>query len=171
MTALSQMSRKDATLKSSGEPVTINAAFFQEIKEAHVEVCAKVEQIMRLGRHASWAESTCRGLTDELDQLVELIGLYFSLEEAYGYFDDPVYVSACYSDRVNELRSEHRDLFLVLSRIRDHAARLFYNGRLPDSADAILSRLGVFCDQLDQHELRERELITEAFSADIGCCD
>ena len=171
MTAMSQTSWQNATSKSSGAPVTINAAFFEEIKETHVEVCSKIEQIMLIGRHSSWTESPCRRLTDELDRLVELIGLYFSLEEAYGYFDDPVYVSACYSDRVNELRSEHRDLLLTLSRIRDHAARLFYNGRLADSADAILSRLGVFCDQLDQHELRERELITEAFTADIGCCD
>jgi hypothetical protein len=151
--------------------VTINAGFFEEIKEAHVDVCAKVEQIMLLARQSSWTESTCCQLTDELDHLVELIESYFSLEEAFGYFDDPVYVSACYSDRVNELRSEHGNLLLVLSHIRDHASRLLYNGRLSESADAILSRLRVFCDQLDQHEVRERELITEAFSSDIGCCD
>jgi hypothetical protein len=165
------MSRQSATSRPTVDPVTINAAFFEEIKEAHVEVCAKMEQLMRLGRQASWTESTCRQLTDELEVLVELVGLYFSLEEAYGYFDDPVYVSACYSDRVNELRGEHRDLFQGLSRIRDHTARLLYNGRLRESADAILARLVVFRDQLEQHELRERELITEAFSADIGCCD
>jgi hypothetical protein len=171
MTALPQTSRQNATAKSSATAVTINAAFFEEIKEAHVEVSAKMDEILRAGRRGSWTESRCSRLTEQLDQLVELVGLYFALEEAYGYFDDPVYVSACYSDRVHQLRDEHRGLFLALSRIRDHAARLLYNGRLADSIDAILSRLCVFCDQLDQHERRERELITEAFSADIGCCD
>jgi hypothetical protein len=106
-----------------------------------------------------------------LDHLVELVRSYFALEETYGYFEDPVFVGAAYSQRVSDLRAEHKSLLAEINQLSDHTARLLYNGRLPHSANSILARFGVFCDQLERHEYRERELITEGFSVDLGCGD
>ena len=103
--------------------------------------------------------------------MLELVELFFSLEEAYGYFENPMFAQADYGNRVSNLRSEHRELSAELARLCDHAARLLRSGRLPDSTRAIMARFYVFCDRLAEHELREKELITEAFSVDIGCGD
>ncbi len=171
MSAESPTTQSHTTPNSSSGAVTINAAFFEEIKEAHLEVDVLAKQIVRLGGHPEWTESVCQELTDHLNRLVELVRCYFSLEETYGYFEDPVFVGAAYSQRVSDLRAEHKSLLAEVNQLSDHAARLLYNGRLPDFANVVLAKFGVFRDQLERHEFRERELITEGFSVDIGCGD
>ena len=171
MSAESPTTQSRSTPNASSSAVTINAAFFEEIKEAHFEVDELAKRIMRLGVHPNWTDSVCRELTDQLNRLSELVRWYFSLEETYGYFEDPVFVSAAYSQRVSDLRAEHKSLLAEIKQLSDHAARLLYNGRLPHSADVVLARFGVFRDQFQRHEYRERELITEGFSVDIGCGD
>lgn len=91
--------------------MTIDAAFFEEIREAQVEVNATIRGISRLGEQRPWTESVCRELTSQFDQLRELI------------------------------------------------------------SSAFMVRFHVFCDQLAEHESRERDLIIESFSVDIGCGD
>ena len=171
MSAESPSTQSRTTPNSSPGSVTINAAFFEEVKEAHLEVDTLAVQIKRLDGHPDWTDPVCQELTDQLNRMVELVRWYFSLEETYGYFEDPVFVSAAYGQRVSDLRAEHNSLLSEVSQLSDHAARLLYNGRLSHSADTVLARFGVFCDQLERHEFRERELITEAYSVDIGCGD
>jgi len=151
--------------------VTINAAFLQEIKEVHVELWSAFEQIRGFGSRRDWTDSACRQLVSSLDSFRDLLSLCFTLEDAYGYFDDPVYVDARFGKRVSRLRAEHHTLRAEITRIGNHAERLMYNGRLHDSIDAILARLAAFCDQLEEHEAREKDLISEAFTNEVGCGD
>jgi len=151
--------------------VTINAAFLQEIKEVHVELWNALEQIRGFLSRRDWSDPECRDLVSSLDRFRDLLNLCFTLEDAYGYFEDPVYVDARFSKRVGRLRAEHQTLDAEITRIGNHAERLLYNGRLSESIDGILSRLAAFCDQLKEHEAREKDLISEAFTHEVGCGD
>jgi hypothetical protein len=106
-----------------------------------------------------------------LHHLLESVELCFSLEENCGYFEDPAFVEAGYGNRVRGMHEEHRGLSAELSRLCDDASHLLKTGGLPYCADAIMARFYAFCDQLAAHELREKELISEALSIDIGCLD
>jgi hypothetical protein len=171
MPASSLTHRSRSLPDSQPATVAINAAFFEEVKEAHHELEALIKRIRRLCQPADWSDTACRELSDKLNLLAELTGSYFALEETYGYFEDPVFVNAIYSHRVSDLRAEHRNLLAEIRQLSDHAARLLYHGRLPDCGNAISARFSVFADQFERHEFRERELITEGFSVDLGCVD
>ena len=72
--------------------VTVNAAFLQEIKEVNHELW----QLLADLRHRCQrpiAPGTCRVLVDKLCELRDQLALHFALEEAYGYFEDPVDVA------------------------------------------------------------------------------
>jgi hypothetical protein len=72
--------------------VTVNAAFLQEIKEVNHELW----QLLADLRHRCqrpMAPGSCRSLVEKLCQLRDQLALHFALEEAYGYFEDPVDVA------------------------------------------------------------------------------
>lgn len=171
MVAMFGTTRGVASLKLLSEAVTTIAAFFEETKEIHAEVSDTIRRVIFLEQQARWTDLVCQELMRQLQMLLELVELSFSLEESYGYFQNPIFAQAGYGNRVNDLRREHRDLSAGLSRLCDSASRLLRNGGFPNRADAIMTRFYAFCDQLAGHELREKELITEAFSVDIGCAD
>ena len=120
MAAMPQTSRDRATPVSFAGAVTIHAAFFEEAKEVHFEVSAKVKQIMAFGRQQCWTDAVGEELTKQLHPLLELIDLSFSLEEADGSFENPIFVEASYSRRVSDLRGEHNELLSELSRLCNH---------------------------------------------------
>lgn len=141
------------------------------IGAASGQVGATIRRIIFLQEQDAWTPPVCQELVASLHQLREFIELCFSLEEDCGYFEDPVFVEAGCSNRVSELREEHKGLAAELSRLCDDASRLRRTGGLPYCADVIMARFYAFCDQLAAHELREKDLITEALSMDIGCLD
>jgi hypothetical protein len=163
--------RADAAPHLSAPPVTINPAFFEEAKEVYLEISAKLKHLAELGRQTSWTEDRCQELATQLQEFRDLLELSFALEEAYGYFENPVFVAAGYSRRVNRLRGEHEDLYAKLDNLVEHATRSLDNGTLKASARTICARFRDFCQQFEQHERRERDLITEAYTLDIGCLD
>jgi hypothetical protein len=171
MAAMFHPTRRVASFQSLAEAVTTIAAFYEGTKEIHAEVSDTIRRIISLEQQARWTDLACRELTSQLQQLQELIELSFSLEETYGYFENPLFAQAGYGNRMSDLGREHKDLSAGLSRLCDYASRLWINGGLPNCADTIMARFYAFCDQLAVHELREKELITEAFSVDVGCGD
>ena len=72
--------------------VTVNAAFLQEIKEVDQELWSLLGDLRHRCQRPI-APGQCRLLIDKLCQLRDQLALHFSLEEAYGYFDDPVEVA------------------------------------------------------------------------------
>ncbi|MCH5378031.1 MAG: hypothetical protein JJ992_29080 [Planctomycetes bacterium] len=171
MASIRQRESSRATRRTTTHTVTINAAFLQEIKEVHVELWNALDQIRAFATCPDWNDLACQRLVKSLESFRDLLNLCFRLEDDYGYFDDPVYVDARFSNRVGRLRAEHQTLYAEITRIGQHAERLLYNGRLSESVQGILSRLAAFFDQLEQHETREKELITEAFTHEVGCGD
>ena len=90
--------------------VTVNAAFLQEIKEVNQELWSLLAELRHRCQRPI-APGHCRQLIDKISLLRDQLALHFSLEEAYGYFDDPVDVAPQLSRQAEHLRSEHRELY------------------------------------------------------------
>jgi hypothetical protein len=158
------------TVVTSTGTVTVNAAFLQEIKEVNAELWALLEDLRHRCQRPI-APAHCRTLIDKLSQFRDQLALHFSLEEAYGYFEDPVDVAPQLSRQAEQLRAEHRDLYLAFCDLGERAERMYY-----DQQHAALALwLGPQFLELDRrlrhHEERENELICEAYDGDIGVGD
>ena len=150
--------------------VTVNAAFLQEIKEVNQELWQRLEE-MRHRCQRPIAPVNCRHLVERLSQLRDQLALHFALEEAYGYFDDPVEVAPRLSYAAETLRSEHRQLYMQLTQIVERAERLLHNEQLATLALWIGPEFLGFDAALRDHESRENDLIYEAYDTDLGAGD
>lgn len=160
--------RSTSTVTST---VTVNAAFFQEIKEVHQELYARLDQVRQLCRLPASSQAHARELIDVLAELRDQLALHFALEEAYGYFEDPVFVAPRLSELAGSLRDEHRVLYLELSDLVELVERWNYRGRLAGLWARVRGRFTQFDDQLLAHEARENELILQAYEDDLGVGD
>jgi hypothetical protein len=150
--------------------VTVNAAFLQEIKQVNGELWALLAELRHRCQRPI-APGHCRQLIDKLGQFRDQLALHFSLEEAYGYFEDPIEVAPQLSRQAEQLRGEHRGLYLDFCSLVDRAERMFYD----DQHAALALWIGPQFLELDQrlksHEERENELICDAYDGDIGVGD
>lgn len=158
-----------ATVTRTGT-VTINAAFLQEIKEVHQELWALLAELRHRCQRPI-APGACRLLLDRLGLLRDQLALHFSLEEAYGYFQDPVDVAPRLCQQAEQLRNEHRGLYLDFCDLIERAERMFYDEQPAALALWIGPEFLAFDERLRRHEERENELITEAYQADLGVGD
>lgn len=150
--------------------VTVNAAFLQEIKDVNQELWQRLEE-MRHRCQRPIAPANCRHLVERLSQLRDQLALHFALEEAYGYFDDPVEVAPRLSYAAETLRNEHRRLYTDLTHIVDRGERLLHSEQLATLALWIGPAFLDFDEALRDHEARENDLIYEAYDTDIGTGD
>lgn len=154
-------------LLTATSTVTINPAFLQEIKEVNKELWQLLAELRnRCQRPIS--PSHCRLLVDRVCELRDQLALHFALEEAYGYFDDPIAAAPRLSHQAEMLRVEHKELYGEFSSLVDHAERMFYDGLLATLALWIGPRFLEFDARLRDHESRENDLIFEAFDDDLG---
>jgi hypothetical protein len=147
--------------------VTVNAAFMQEIKEVNQELWSLLTEL-RHRCQRPLAPAQCRLLIDKLCRLRDQLALHFALEEAYGYFEDPVYVAPRLARQAEQLRDEHKQLYLDLCQLVDRAERMFYDGEHAELMLWIGPEFLEFDGRLRVHEARENELICEAYDGDIG---
>jgi hypothetical protein len=114
---------------------------------------------------------SARILVDKLSQLRDQLALHFALEEAYGYFDDPVFVDPRLSDQAEQLREEHRHLYTKICELVDYAEQLHYRGEWASWLTRVSLGFHAFHDQLLSHESKEQDLILAAYDDDIGVGD
>jgi hypothetical protein len=150
--------------------VTVNAAFLQEIKDVDQELWSLLGDLRHRCQRPI-APGQCRLLIDKLCQLRDQLALHFSLEEAYGYFDDPVEVAPQLSRQAERLRNEHKELYQDLCDLVDRGERMFYDEQHAALALWIGPEFLQFDQRLRGHEARENELIMEAYDGDIGVGD
>ena len=151
--------------------VTINAAFLEEIKEddrrlRHLLTEARAAFAQRRYRRG-WLIRTVALLCDLRDQLA----LHFTLEESYGYFDEPICAAPWLSERAEALRSQHRDLFIQMCEIVDRAERSLEPHARRTRLNNVSDRFDEFLAALEQHEADETDLIFQAYNDDIGVGD
>lgn len=158
------------TVVTSTGTVTVNAAFLQEIKEVNQELWTLLADL----RHRCLrpiAPGQSRILIDKLCQLRDQLALHFSLEEAYGYFDDPVDVAPQLSREAEQLRDQHKELYLDLCDLDERAERMYYDEQHAALALWIGPEFLEFDRRFRNHEERENDLIVEAYEGDIGVGD
>jgi iron-sulfur cluster repair protein YtfE (RIC family) len=140
---------------------TVNPAFFQEIKDDNLELCKTTTALKRLLRQAD--RPMPGRLLGLLERLRDLLAMHFRLEEAYGYFQNPVVVDFEISTRAESLMSEHQTLYMQINDIVDHAEYIACVKTCRSLWPQVVQRVTAFCDQLQEHEHREFELIMQAY--------
>src|SRR5262245_66597264 len=104
--------------------VTLNAAFFQEIKEDNQrlqELHRELREIFHADRPLGVSRFT---IIDLLAELRDHLATHFALEEAFGYFDYPVDAAPHLSEEAETLRGQHSDLFVEVCHGADTAVDL-----------------------------------------------
>jgi hypothetical protein len=151
--------------------VSINPAFLQEIKDDHHE-------LRQLMHHTSAMLSRSGPVEIEYPKLVEMFGklrdqlaLHFSLEEAYGYFEDATTAAPHLNRRAEYLRGQHQGLFGELCRLVDGSEQLLYHEQPETALGQLSDGYRRFLVQFHEHEAAECDLVLEAFNDDIGTGD
>lgn len=151
--------------------VTVNAAFLQEIKDDAREFRQLLVQSADLLSPALVQHASVKRVVDVLSQLRDQLALHFTLEEAYGYFEDAIHAAPQLSEQAEHLRNQHQSLFVDYCRVVEAAEQLLY-GERDDESRALLARLfRNFLADLQLHEAREQDLIVAAFNDDLGAGD
>lgn len=160
--------------------VSINPAFLREIKEDHHELrqlihhtsamLDRVKPAAQIDRSEP-VEFDCPRLVELLTKLRDQLAMHFSLEEAYGYFEDAITVAPHLCRRAENLRGQHFDLFAELCRLVESAEELRYQERPERSLARVNENYHAFIAKFREHESLESDLILEAFNDDIGTGD
>lgn len=151
--------------------VTINAAFLLEIKEDNQELRQLLEHAVDALCKPDRIFTPPKKLAELLGQLRDQLAMHFTLEEAFGYFEDAVAVAPRLGRQADTLRGEHKDLFLELCNIVEYAERLQYGESPASAVSRIGDRFSVFHRRFRNHEDRENQLILESLNDDLGVGD
>ncbi len=151
--------------------VTVNAAFLQEIKDDSREFRQLMAQAAEMLGPANLSTVEPRRIVDLLCRMRDQLALHFTLEEAYGYFEDALHAAPQLSEQAEMLRNQHQPLFVDFCQTVECAEQLLY----ADADDHARARIGRmfhnFLADMQLHEEREQDLILAAFNDDIGAGD
>lgn len=149
--------------------VTINAAFLQEIKADHQQLKELLDRLRALAVEPQALPNHVREFVDLLDQLRDQLAFHFSLEEAYGYFEDALETAPELSAQALMLRSQHGELFVLARDLADVAAQ--QASESPANFAQLAQQFTEFDKALEAHESAELNLILAALEDDIGVGD
>lgn len=151
------------------QTVTLAAAFMQEIKEDDQKLRLVLDRFRQHVMDRPLLEADLAGFAELAMELRDRLAFRFALEEAFGYFEDPIDVAPRLSERIEELRLEHGKLYADAAQITEDldASRPLSSTRLASLQNACRE----FLLRFDRHESRENEIMLQAFNEDIGCCD
>ena len=148
--------------------VTLNVAFFQEIKQDNLPVR---QQTSRLCRMFAGGVSP-RSALDSLLDFQEDLETYFALEEFYGYFHNASIHNPVISTLAVGLKSEHESLFLQLANVIDLAEQIVYQECGPNTSITEVAELfDTFANRFDSHEQQEMDLMMRLCNEELGVAD
>ncbi|MBC8351634.1 MAG: hemerythrin domain-containing protein [Planctomycetes bacterium] len=151
--------------------VTVNAAFLQEIKEVNQDLWRLLADVRRMCDSPATIDSAPRRFLGLVEALRDDLALHFALEEAYGYFEDPIDVAPRLCRQANALRAEHHELYLMIVDLSDASELLTQPGFLIGAVLKAVSQFQLFDQRLKRHESLENELIMQEYGEDIGVGD
>ena len=141
--------------------ITLNAAFFQEIKEDNSEL----RPLLVDTRAALVGSASLRGRWKHfvvlLGDLRDHLAMYFALEEAYGYFENPMITAPRLSRGATILRAQHQTLYSEICVLTEQAEQRLYRETQAPAPRKIFRRFIVFSEHLQEHETREHALILQ----------
>lgn len=151
--------------------VTVNAAFLQEIKEVNQDLWRLLADVRRMCHDPISIDAAPRRFSGLANELRDQLALHFALEEAYGYFEDPIDVAPRLCEQAASLRTEHQDLYLMIVHVTELAERLTELQRADGFLRDVVRRFAEFDERLQKHEASENELILQEYADDIGVGD
>jgi hemerythrin len=152
----------------SGMKFTLNAAFFQEIKEDHQQLKGVLERLRDLINRRLAIENHRREFANLLAELRDQLAFHFTLEEAYGYFEDAVERAPRFHAQAGRLRNQHSQLYVMCQEIAESAAARLASGV---ELDTLVDQAIAFDRALQAHESAEVSLIMDAINLDVGVGD
>ena len=164
-----QGSTAEALSEQSSGQLVVNAAFLKEIKEDNRQLKTLWDRLLPMLAHPETAKNHWDELVLGLAELRDQLAMHFSLEEAYGYFDDAIDIAPHLSVFAESLKAQHSRLF---SQIRDLADLILES--TPDSAQHIRKLIRQFTRfriDFESHEESELKLILQSFDDDLGVGD
>ncbi len=155
-------------MREHSEPITLNAAFLQEIKDDNYELHELLHRVAMILAHSGMWRRRKKAIAGILARLRDQIALHFALEEAFGYFDDPLHVTPQISRAVDALRSDHEMLFLDVCDLVEQAERVVYGESNGMRFGDLLERIDSFLRHLESHENREKALISQMLEEELN---
>ncbi|MFK8112444.1 MAG: hemerythrin domain-containing protein [Rubripirellula sp.] len=149
--------------------LAVNAAFLKDIKDDNRDLKLLFDQIRPRIEHQQTAINHWPEIIELCCDLRDQLAFHFSLEEAYGYFDDAIDSAPQLSMDAECLRGEHSVLF---ERICDLADRCLIVS--VDTEEQVMQFLQSFTDfqkDFQKHEEAELKLILDAMDEDLGVGD
>lgn len=150
--------------------LTLNVAFLNDIKQDSENPEKVLGEIRTaLSRPAEVKPSQ---LVSMLGQLRDELETYFALEEFYGYFRSAREVHSRVSNRAEDLRTQHEQIFLDLCELIELAeSALYREATLETALPAITAGFLSFVQSFQNHEQEEQELMMQLCNDDIGVGD
>jgi hemerythrin-like domain-containing protein len=155
--------------KTGARRLAVNAAFLKDIKDDNQDLKGLLDQIIPITHHQQTATNHWPELITLLSDLRDQLALHFSLEEAYGYFDDAVVSTPELSVTAEVLRSEHPRLFADIRDLADQVTEICSDR--PEQVNVFIQRFGAFQRAFEIHEERELKLILDSLDDDLGVGD
>lgn len=158
-----------AMTQTTTRRLSVNAAFLKDIKDDNRDLKILLDRIRPLAEHQQTATNHWSELTGLFTDLCDQLALHFSLEEAYGYFDEAIMTAPELSASAELLRGQHANLFEQIRHLADRASAVS-----PDAAEKVghmLAEFARFQQALEKHEEAELKLILDALDDDIGVGD
>lgn len=159
------------SVTQSTRTVTVNAAFLQEIKEVNQELWQLLGEIRLKCQKPSDMRAAFPQCVENLNRLRDQLALHFALEEAYGYFEQPVSVAPQLCEQAATLKAEHGALYRKICDVVEAADEARHVGQTSDALARVVAGFERFDRQFKHHEMRENDLIQEQFDGDIGVGD
>lgn len=145
---------------------TINAAFFRDIKDDHEHLQLLLDRTRQLASNRPAIANHAKEFAQLLADLRDQLAFHFTLEEAYGYFEDAIERAPRFHDQAGRLRNQHAELYVMAQRIAERAAVL------PAARiDEVVEQYLTFDMALKAHESAELRLILDAIHQDVGVGD
>ncbi len=151
--------------------LTVNSAFLQEIKEVNEDLWRLQNEVRQMCLDPATIHAKPEKFVDRLEELRDQLALQFALEEAYGYFEDPVEVAPRLCELAHSLRAEHRQLYLQVCELVERSVGILDGKRISQLVLEIAARFVAFDDQFRRHESREVDMIQQEYDDDIGVGD
>lgn len=153
----------------SQKSLAINAAFLKDIKDDNRELKRVLDRLSPLVQHWQVAVNHWPEMVELLGELRDQLAFHFSLEEAYGYFEEAIETAPELSLVAECLRDQHATLF---GEVRDLADRILEVA--PENGEGVsdfLRTLDGFRRRFERHEEDELALILDSMDDDLGISD
>ncbi len=142
--------------------LTVNPAFLQEIKDSNPNLWTLLDQLVAVCSSTDDRAQRLRQLVPLLGEVRDLLALQFALEETYGYMEVPSTIAPVNSHLMQDIRSQHCTLYLMINELTEQAEELQYRGvddEKTQQVDRLIANVHQFELRFRDHERMEQDLI------------